>query len=139
MRDIRDERAERHRELDAEVTCEVGDDLAERPPAVVRLDADEQDRIAIGAGDARAVERVLRPLDLPCPTLLERDHRTRRLEVDEELRVDVRELLRPPEPREIAGRERGSLPAVVPSAKCADEDGPLERRRSLVDPELTRH
>ena len=139
MRDVRDERAERHRELDAEVACELGDELAERPPAVVRLDADEQDRVAVGAGDARAEERVLRPLDLPRPTLLERDHRPRRLEVDEELGVDVGELLRAPEPREVAGRERRGLTAVVPAAKRADEDGPLERRRALVDPELTGH
>ena len=45
---------------------------------------------------------------------------------------------RAPQPREVAGRERRRLAAVVPAPERADEDRPLERR-ALVDPELASH
>src|SRR4249920_2821424 len=127
MGNVGNQRAERDGELDAEVAREIRDELAERSPAVVRLDADEEDRIAIRVRDARSEERVLGPLDLPRPPLLERHERTCRLEVDEQLGVDVGELPGPPEPREVAGGERRSLASVVPPAKRPDEHGPLER------------
>ena len=131
-------RAERDRELDPEIGREVGDQLGERPPAVVRLDSDQEHRVAVRARDARAVERVLRPLDLPRVPLVERDERPRRLEVDEELGVDLGELLRLPRPGEVAGGERRGLPTVVPAPKRADQNRPLERR-TLEDPQLVCH
>jgi hypothetical protein len=65
--------------------------------------------------------------------LVERDQRPGRLEVDEELRVDVGELARAPEPSEVPGSERRRLAAVVPAAEGRDQNRPLERR-ALVDP-----
>ena len=138
MRHVREQRAERDRELDAEIGREVGDELGERPPAVVRLDSDEEHRVAVRARDPRAEERVLRPLDLPRVPFVERDERPRRLEVDEELGVDLRELLGFPGPGEVAGGERRGLPAVVPAPKRGDQNRPLERR-ALVDPQLVCH
>ena len=116
-----------------------GDDLAERPPAIVGLDADEQDRVAVRAGDAGAEEGVLGPFDLAGSSFLERDVRPRRLEVDEELRVDVGELPRSPQLREVARGEGRRLAAVVPAAERADENRTLERRRAFVDAQLPGH
>ena len=117
---------------------QVGDERAERPPAVVRLHSHEKHGVAIGTGNTGAVEGVLGPLDLSRPSVLERDVRTRRLEVHEELRVDVRELLRFPESGEIADGERCRLASVAPPAKRTDQDGPLEGR-TIVDPKLLPH
>jgi hypothetical protein len=125
VRHVGDECAQRHRELDSEIGSEVRDDLGEAAPPVVRLDADEKDGVAASARDTRAEECVLRPLDLSRSPLLERDHRPRRLEVHEQLRVDVRELPRAPEPRQVSGGEGRCLSAVVPSAKGADQHRPL--------------
>ena len=136
---VGDECSERHRELHAELARKLGHEVAERAPAVIRLDADEQDRVAVRLGDSCAVEGVLGPLDLPRAPVFEGDHRPRRLEVDEELRVDVGELPRSPEPGQIPGRERRGLTAVVPSPERADQDRPLEGRRTLVHPELASH
>jgi len=66
------------------------------------------------------VEGVLGPVDVPRLTIDERDVRTRRLEVEEVLRLDVREPVRLPGLGEVAARERGALAAVVPAAKRCD-------------------
>jgi hypothetical protein len=138
VRDVRQERAQRDRELDLQIAGEVGDQLRERPPAVVRLDPDEDDGVAVGARNAGSEERVLRPLDLPRVRLVQRDERTSGLEVDEELGVDLRELLGLPGAGEVAGGERRRLAAVVPAPECGDQDRTLELR-TLEDPQLVGH
>jgi hypothetical protein len=45
------------------------------------------------------------------------------LEVEELLGIDVREASRLPRLRQVAGRERGALSAVVPAPEGGDEDG----------------
>ena len=67
--------------------------LAERPPADVRLDPEQQHGVAIGARDRRVEEGVVGPVDLPRDAVDERDLRPGRLEVEEALRIDVREAL----------------------------------------------
>ena len=93
VRHVGEQRAEGHDELDAELAGEPDHEVGECAPAVVRLDAEQDHRVAIGPGDGRVVERVLRPLDAPRQPLVEDDGRPHRLEVDEPLRVDVREPL----------------------------------------------
>jgi len=66
------------------------------------------------------VEDVLGPLDVPRLTVDERDVRAGGLEVEEVLRLDVREPVRLPDLGEVAARERGALAAVVPTAKGCD-------------------
>ena len=56
VRDVGEKRPERHDELDAEVTCQADDEIVERTPAVVRLDAEQDHGVAIGTGDRRDVE-----------------------------------------------------------------------------------
>jgi hypothetical protein len=51
------------------------------------------------------VEGVLRPVDVTVLSLDERDVRPRRLEVEEVLRIDLRELLRLPSLREVTTGE----------------------------------
>ena len=126
VRHVGDERAERHGELDAELAREIGDDLAERPPAVVRLDADEEDRVAVGSRDARPEERVLRPLDLPRPPVLERDDAaaspgSRRRARDRCRRTSAR-------PRAARGSPpRASLPGRRRSSRGRRRSGPAAR------------
>ena len=95
VRDVGKQRAQRHDELDTEITCEIGDQVAERAPAVIRLDTHEQDRVAARSRNGCPEERVLGPLDLPRLSLVERHHGSSRLEVDEELWIDVGELRAP--------------------------------------------
>ena len=109
MRNVGEERAERDDELDAEVGRELGDERRERPPANVRLDAEQQHRVAVGARNLRVVEGVVGPVDLAGDAVDERDVRPRRLEVEELLGVDVREPGRLPVAREKAAR-RARLP-----------------------------
>ena len=108
---------------------ETEHELRERLPAEVRLGAEQDDRVAAGAGDLRVEEPVLRPVELARHPVLERDVRTRRLEVVERLGVDLREPLAGPVLREIARRERRALPAVVPAAERRDENRPAQLRR----------
>jgi hypothetical protein len=68
------------------------------------------------------VEGVLRPFDVPRLTVDERNVRAGGLEVEEVLRLDVGEPVRFPDLGEVAARERGPLAAVVPTAKCCDQN-----------------
>ena len=135
MRYVGEQRSERHDELHAEVAREPDDELGERPPAVVRLDPEQDHGVALGAGDAGVEERVLGPLDVACQPFVERHRRTHGLEVHERLGVDVREPLRTPLTREVRGGDRRRLPAVVPATERRDEHG-LAKRRALGDPEI---
>ena len=123
MRNVGEESAERHDELDAEVASELDDLAGERPPAEVRLYPEQEDRVPVGAADRRLVEGVLRPVDPSRQSLLERDVRPRRLEVEELFGIDVGKATRLPALRKEAGGERRALRAVVPAAKRRDEDG----------------
>ena len=123
VRDVGEERSERDDELDAELAGEADDELVERAPPVVRLDAEQDHRIAVGARDRGGVEHGLGPLDLPRQSFVERDGRSRGLEVDEPLRVDLGEPPRIPGAHERAAGERRSLAAVVPAAEGGDQNG----------------
>ena len=138
MRHVGEQRPERHDELDAEVGRKPGDELRERAPAIVGLDPEHDDRIAIGAGDRAVEELVLGPLDLPRQPLVEGDGRPDGLEVDEALWIDVREPRRLPLPREIARRERCRLTTVVPAAKGRDQHRPAQDRQ-LAQAKLVTH
>jgi hypothetical protein len=64
--------------------------------------------------------------------------RPRRLEVEEVLRLDLGEFVGVPDLREIAAGERRSLAAVVPAAKCGDQErrtkgGPLDDAKFVSD------
>ena len=102
--------------------------VGERAPADVRLDPEQQHRVAVGARNLGVVEGVVGPVDLPGDAVDERDVRPRRLEVEELLGVDVGEPGRLPGAREEAGGERGSLAAVVPAPKGGDEDWTAQTR-----------
>src|SRR5205085_628025 len=102
MRYVGEQRAERHDHLDAELASEADDPLAERAPPEIRLDAEEEHRIAIRTGDATVVEGVLRPVDAPRQPVDERDVGPRCLEVVEALGVQVGEALGVPHLREVA-------------------------------------
>jgi hypothetical protein len=130
VRNVGEQRAESDHELDVELLGEVDDQLREGLPAHVGLVAGEQDGIALGPGKGRVPEGGLRPLDLACDALHQRDMRTRHLEVEEALGVDLRKAVRVPELRQVARCERGALAAVVPAAEGGHEDraaqlGPL--------------
>ena len=64
--------------------------------------------------------------------------RAGRLEVEEKLRIDLRELLRTPGAGEEAACERRTLAAVVPAPKGAHERRALQVRAPL-DAELVAH
>ena len=128
VRDVGEQRAERDDQLDAELAREVDDQAAERAPAQVRLDAEEQDGVAVHPVWARVVEDRLRPVDPAREPLLELHVRARRLEVVEALGVDLGEPPRVPALGEVAGCERGALAAVVPAPERSDQDRTLERR-----------
>ena len=54
MRHVGEEGSECDDELDAEVAREADDEVAERAPAVVRLDAEQDHGIAVGARELAA-------------------------------------------------------------------------------------
>ncbi len=122
MRHIREQRAERDHQLDAEIAREIDDHGREGLPAQVGLDPEQQDRVAIEIRDRRVVEGVLRPVDVPRLTVDERDVRAGRLEVEEVLRLDVGEPVSLPDLGEVTACERGALATVVPAAKCCDQN-----------------
>src|SRR5688500_8374787 len=106
MRDVREQRTERDHELDLEVTREVDDEGGEPAPAQVRLDAEQQNRVALGPGDPSVVKSRVGPFDPPGLAVDQRDVWTGRLEVEELLAVDLREAGRAPRPREEAPGQR---------------------------------
>ena len=130
----------RDEQLDAEVLREREHEAGERPPAEVRLDPEQDDRVAVGAGDGRVEEGVLGPVDLARLAVDERHVRPRRLEVEEALRLDLCEprgipllrevrgcrATRPGRRRSIRGRLR-SAPAAAAAAGT--------RRSALTFPE----
>jgi len=105
VRHVGEQRTERDHHLDTEIAGQVDDHAGEGLPAEVRLDPEQQDRVAIDLGDRRVVEGVLRPFDVPRLTVDERDVRASGLEVEEVLRLDVGEAVRFPDLGEIAACE----------------------------------
>src|SRR3954471_17050016 len=81
------------------------------------------------------VEGRLGPVDLARDPVDERDVRPGRLEIEKDLRVDVRDLVRPPEAREVATRERRRLRTVGDTSQGDDEHRPRELRAG-GDPKL---
>src|SRR5438477_5054353 len=128
MRNIGEQRAERHCSLDAELLRQAEHEPGERLPPQIRLGTEQDHRVTPGARNLRMEKTVLRPLETTRHPILERDLRPHRLEVVELLRLDLRELLRVPLLREVAGGESRALAAVVPPAKRGDEDRPAELR-----------
>jgi hypothetical protein len=138
VRHVGEQRAERDHHLDAELAGQIDNHAGEGLPAEVRLDSEQQDRVAVEPGDGRVVEGVLRPLDVPRLTVDERDVRTGGLEVEEVLRLDVCKPVRFPDLGEVAACERGALAAVVPTAKCCDQNrlaqaGPSDDAKFVSD------
>jgi len=122
VRHVREQRPESDHHLNTKLPCQIDDHAGEGLPAQVRLDPEQQHRVAIEIRDRRVVEGVLRPVDVPGLTIDERNVRTGRLEVEEVLRLDVGEPVRVPDLGEVAARERGALAAVVPAAKRCDKN-----------------
>ena len=136
--DVREQRAQRDDEVDAEVGREPRDEVGEGAPAVVRLDSQENDRVSLDAREAGVEEDVLGPLDLARHALVETHGGPYGLEVDEAFRVDVREALGLPASRKVRSSQRGRLASVVPALEGGDQDGPRERG-ALGDAELCSH
>jgi hypothetical protein len=67
---------------------------------------------------------------VPRLTVDERNVRTGGLEVEEVLRLDVGEAVGFPDLGEVAACERGALAAVVPAAKCRDQNRLAQARSS---------
>src|SRR2546428_134633 len=128
VRHIREQRAERDHQLDAEVAREIDDHAGDRAPAKVRLDPEQQHRVSLQSGDRRMVEGVLRPFDVPRLPVDERDVRPGCLEVVEVLRLDLREAFRLPRLGEVAAGEGCALPAVVPPAERGDQNRRAQAR-----------
>ena len=105
MRDVRQQCAEGDHELDTEVACEADDQVGERPPAVVRLDTEQDHRVAVRTWNRGVEERVLRPFEVPGEPVVERDVGSRGLEVDETLGVEIGEPLCVPQSSQVAGSE----------------------------------
>jgi hypothetical protein len=68
----------------------------------------------------------------------QRDVRAGGLEVEEVLRLDVGEAVRFPDLGEVAACERGALAAIVPAAKCCDQNrlaqaGPSDDAKFVSD------
>jgi hypothetical protein len=122
VRHVREQRAERDHHLDAELPCKLDDHAGERLPAQVRLDPEQQDGVAIEAGDRCVVEGVLGPLDVTRLTVDQGDVRPGGLEIEEVLRLDIRKPLRFPDLGEITARKRRTLSTVVPAAKRGDQN-----------------
>jgi hypothetical protein len=64
--------------------------------------------------------------------------RTRGLKVEEVLGLDLGEFVGVPDLREVAAGERSPLAAVVPTAKCGDQErrtkgGPLDDAKVVSD------
>jgi hypothetical protein len=131
VRHVGEQRSERDHHLDTELACKLGNHVGEGLPAQIRLDPEQQDRVAIDTRNRRVVEGVLRPFDVPRLTVDQRDVRTGRLEVEEVLRLDVGESVRLPDLGEVSARERGTLPAVVPASNCRDQNR-LAQARSVT-------
>jgi hypothetical protein len=121
MRDVGQQRAERHDHLHAERLGQLDDGRAERPPAVGRLGSGEQHEVARGARDTRLVDLDVGPLDHAVPAALEPHGRARRLEVDELLGIDHREAVGAEPGAEEAERRRRRLTGVVPALERAHE------------------
>ena len=132
VRHVGEERTEGHDELDPEIAREPDHELGERPPAVVRLDPQQDHSVAVGSGNRRVEERVLRPLDPAGQPLVERHRGPHGLEVDEPLRVDVREALPVPLLHQVAGRDGSRLAPVVPSPEGRHHHGLPQRGRSAM-------
>ena len=127
MRNVGEQRPERDDELDLELVDELEHERRIRLPAQVRLDAEQDHRIAVEARDRRVEEGVRRPFDLARQPVLERDVRAHGLKVVEVLGVDLRERLGSPLLREVAAAERRSLAAVVPASERGNEHRAAER------------
>ena len=131
VRHVGEERSERDDELHVELPCELHDLVAKGAPPEVGLDAEHEHGIAVGSRNGSVVEDRVGPVDPARDPVLERDVRTRGLEVVELLGVDVREAPRLPRLGEEARRERGALRAVVPAPKSPHEHGAAKGRAPL--------
>src|SRR4029453_8701685 len=128
VRHVREKRAQRDDEVDPELLHELDDQVRERAPAEVRLDAEKEDDVTVEPIRTTVVEDGRGPVDPPREPCLERDVGAGCLEVEKRLRIDLREALRVPELGEVTGGERGALAAVVPAPEGGDHERPLELR-----------
>jgi len=97
VRNVGEQRPERDEQLDAEILRELEHEARERPPAEVRLGAEQEDRVAVGARYRRVEEAVVGPVEVARRAVDERDVRPRRLEVVEAFGIDLREPLTAPQ------------------------------------------
>ena len=109
VRSVAEQRAERDDHLAVRRAGDADDVVAERTPAQVRFDAEQQHEVAAAAGQRSGRERERRPVDRAHDTVDELDRRTRGLEV--EVLLDV---------------ERGERPGVARRARAS---APRRRRR----------
>ena len=124
MRNVGEEGPESHDELDAEPLRVIDHQVRERAPADVRLDPEQQHHVAVEPCRLPVVEGGLGPVDPAGDAVDERDMRSGRLEVEEALGIDVRDLLGSPQLGEVSRCERRGLGTVVPAAKSGDKHRP---------------
>src|SRR6476620_1544732 len=126
MSDVGDQRAEGDDHLHTQTLGRLRDAVGEGPPAQIRLGAGEQDQIALRAGRRAREQDVARPLDLAGLPLGHADRRAVGLEVEELLRVDLRDQIGVERLRGGGERGRGGAGGVIPAGECADENGGSE-------------
>ena len=136
VRHVGEQRAERDDELDAEVAREADDELVEGAPAVVRLDAEEDHGVAVGARDRRPTWKTFSGQSIcrVSPSSSVTVGRVAWKSTKPSGSISAKRLASQMRASVPAG-ERRSLAAVVPAAKGRDQDG-SPQRRPLVDPEL---
>ena len=116
--------------------CDLDDEVAERPPLELGLDALQEDHVAAAVREAAGGELVERPVDHP-DTVFATDLWTGRREVEELLGIDVGERVGVPSIAEPPDGRRRGVACVVPPLECSDDDWPIER--GAVCPSEVRH
>jgi len=132
VRDVGEQRTERHNQLHAERLGEVDDQLREAAPAHRRLRAAEQHEVARRAWHPGGEDLDRRPDDLALAILVMRHVRTRRLKIVEVLRIDAREARRPERAAEEGQRRGGGVAGVVPAGEGADQCRRAKAVRTLL-------
>src|SRR4051812_32631841 len=130
VRDVGQEGAEGDDQLDAELLCVLDDQVAEGSPAHVGLDAQEQHDVTVEPMRLGVVEGRLGPVDLARDPVDERDVRPGRLEVEKALRIDVRDLVGPPQAREVAPASDAACAPSFQPRKAATSTGRVSSGRA---------
>ena len=132
VRGVGEQGAEGDHELAAEVVARREQLGAELAPAHVRLDAADQDHVAVEVGRRGDRDLGARPGDPAVAQLVEPDDGPVHLEVVELLGVDRPDDPRVPDPDQVVDDRRGGVGGVVPALEGGD-DHRLDQVVDLLD------